>query len=182
MKFRFHKWRAELKNNLVEVSFQSLFFFQKWFLKQIRNRKDIYWGRRQRVQRSRLSQSILNLCEELGISLLNGRGTAERNILIYKKEGMGQIEILSGQVLKSILKGITGSVWQNDVVQFLHVWQSAQSLELTVEHKKYSQVWSGEKEEFCVGGGAVATASFTGVSVYPLVQLLCPKEVFVTQN
>lgn len=54
------------------------------------------------MQRSRVSQSILNLCEEPGISSLNGSGTAERNILMYKKELMGQIEIILGQVLKLI--------------------------------------------------------------------------------
>lgn len=55
-----------------------------------------------RVQRSRLSQSTLNLYEEPGIPLLNGSRTAERNT--YEKDLMGQIEIILGQVLKLILK------------------------------------------------------------------------------
>lgn len=128
----------------MEVPFQSLFFFQKWFLEHTEVGRVVYRGRRQRVQSSRLLQSMLTLYEDPGGALLNGGGTAKRNI--YKNKLVDQIKIIWGQILKLILKWISGSVWQNDVNQFLRVWD------------KVLKVWSslrsiGNTRGFEVVGG-----------------------------
>lgn len=164
MKFRFQKCKSELKNKLVEVSFWPLFSPQNWFLKHIGNGRDIYGCIRQRVKRSRLSQSILNLYEEPEITLLNTRKTAERTM--YRIELRGQIRITGGQVLKLILKWVTGSVWQNDVIQFLcvcqcleRVWSSLRS----IRNINGARNRSSEREYLCNFWVTVSTVHFSGV-------------------